>query len=71
MGAVDLDWKIVAALERIADAQERIAAADERRNELLVADSSKRDSAWDDELELRKSVLRFAAGEPYAPTDGD
>jgi hypothetical protein len=40
------------AITRIADALERIAAADERRNELLVEDRDERREKWAEEQKL-------------------
>ena len=44
-------------LERVADALTRIADADERRNDLLVEDAERREKAWQQELESRRSLV--------------
>lgn len=61
-------------LRAIADGLGRIAAAEEHRNELLEADLERREKAWQEEFELRRSfqlaLLAEQADKLEEETDG-
>lgn len=45
-------------LDRIMEALERMAAADERRNELLTEDAAERKAMFERDLEIRTGLTR-------------
>ena len=53
---------LLSCLGRIAEAQERIAQADERRNELLEADAARREDSWEAEIKRQDALIRGFAG---------
>jgi len=64
------DERLLEWIARAATSLERIAAADEQRNELLKLDREERRRMWREDREDRAALRRQAFGDPEDATNG-